>query len=567
MASLATAHVLDALEAAVMRAFAWQAIDPAHPYHGAWIDPATGIDDPGHNGTAALLTACCYLLIARDEIPRADAGLSPDNVQARAHLAVDYLLRVQRPSGLIDLPSANFDSSPDTGFVVQELATTLELARQRDWHGAGWDGLAQKIERFIRHAVAGIKTGGFHTPNHRWVIASALAQAGALFPDLDVEPTIAAYVAEGFDVDAEGAFLERSAATYDAVNDRSLLLLADHYDDPEVRTQAHAAVRANLTLDLSLLNADMTVETGLSHRQDFGTRVVPLNLAMSYLYFGWIAQDAHFLRAAQTIWDAADAPSLGTAMWLSYVMIRFTPSIPEPATLPALPDRFARNFETNGLWRVRHGALSASFFRGTPRLGTIVFGQAEIRAIRISQSYFGVGLFIAETLIADGARAVLRSEGRADPRRPAYEQPLGRPVPPEEWERLRTERELRWVPPCTSELAITHSADGFDLEYRTLDGLDRVPAQIAIDFAPGGIWETDDTASMPQAGQVLFLKRGAGTMRYGADVIAIDPGAGAHRIWQMRHTTPAPDCVRVLLTFLTPVDHRFAIRGFSGLSP
>ena len=44
------------IEAAAMRAFAWQAVDPAHLYHGAWIDPATGIDDPGHNGTAALLT-------------------------------------------------------------------------------------------------------------------------------------------------------------------------------------------------------------------------------------------------------------------------------------------------------------------------------------------------------------------------------------------------------------------------------------------------------------------------------------------------------------------------------
>jgi hypothetical protein len=55
-------------------------------------------------------------------------------------------------------------------------------------------------------------------------------------------------------------------------------------------------------------------------------------------------------------------------------------------------------------------------------------------------------------------------------------------------------------------------------------------------------------------------------MRYGKDAITIAPGAGAHRIWQMRHTTPAPDCVRVLLTFLTPTDHHFTIRGYEGLA-
>ena len=508
MAHLATAHVIDALDTAVARLLYWHATDPAHPYYGALIDPATGIDDPGHGGTAALLTACCYLLLARDETtPSVSASIPPDELLRRAHLMIDYLLHVQRPSGLIDLRSANYDSSPDTGFVVQELATILELARQRDRRDADWAALATKIERFIRQAAEGIRTGGFHTPNHRWVIASALAQAGALFPDLALSPTIAAYVAEGFDVDTEGAFIERSAAIYDAVNDRSLLLLADHWDDADTRTRASAAVRANLTLDLSLLNADGTVETALSHRQDYGTRVVPLNLAMSYLYCGCVENDSLFLRAAQTLWDAESAPSLGNLMWLAYVLLRFNPSLPDPTTLPALPDQFARAFPKNGLWRVRDGLLSASFFKGTPRLCTLLFGEAEIRAIRISQSYFGVGLFVADTLTMQDNRAVLRSEGRADPRRPAYEQPLGRPVPPEQWEAMRNERDLRWVPPCTSELTVTHTDGGFDLHYRTLDGFDRVPGgnrhrlRARRHLGNGGhrIQATGGTGPLPQA--------------------------------------------------------------------
>ena len=106
---------------------------------------------------------------------------------------------------------------------------------------------------------------------------------------------------------------------------------------------------------------------------------------------------------------------------------------------------------------------------------------------------------------------------------------------------------------------------GFDLRYRTLDGLDRVAAQIALDFPPGGIWETADTRTKPVAGQALFLKQGYGAMRYGNDVIEIGPGAAAHGMWQMREAEPAPNHVRVLLTFLTPVDYAFTIRAYRGL--
>ena len=37
----------------------------------------------------------------------------------QAILAADYLLRAQRPGGLIDLRSVNIDSSPDTSIMLQ----------------------------------------------------------------------------------------------------------------------------------------------------------------------------------------------------------------------------------------------------------------------------------------------------------------------------------------------------------------------------------------------------------------------------------------------------------------
>ena len=230
-----------------------------------------------------------------------------------ALLAADAMMRAQRPSGLLDLLSVNYDSSPDTGFTVQQLCTVIELGRMQAQDDAVWVALLGKIEQFIRRAVPGMMDGGFHTPNHRWVIAAALSQAARLFPDLDVRRTVDAYLAEEVDIDAEGFFIERSVGVYDAVNDRSLLLIAENYGWPA----ALDAVERNLTLDLRLLHADGTAETGLSRRQDYGTREVALGLAPCYLMFHGMRPNPLFSRAAQWLWDAAPTPP-GHLEWLLY---------------------------------------------------------------------------------------------------------------------------------------------------------------------------------------------------------------------------------------------------------
>ena len=118
---------------------------------------------------------------------RAGAGDEQRIAQARtllpaAILAADAMMRAQRSSGLLDLLSVNYDSSPDTGFTVQQLCTVIELGRTRAQDDAVWVALLGKIEQFIRRAVPGMMDGGFHTPNHRWVIAAALEPGRPALP-------------------------------------------------------------------------------------------------------------------------------------------------------------------------------------------------------------------------------------------------------------------------------------------------------------------------------------------------------------------------------------------------
>ena len=560
MSRLTLGNVLPVLARHISTAFALQITDPQHPDYGGIVYPEWGLAAAG--SATSFITGCGFVYLAHMGHQHHALDLDPAELLAKASLAAEYLRRVQRPSGLIDLRDCNYDSSPDTGFSVQMLCTLIELGRPMAQLDPDLAALLDQVEQFIRRAVPGMCTGGFHTPNHRWVIASALAQTGQLFTDLDIRSVLEAYLAEGFDLDVEGAFHERSSGVYDAVCDRSLLLIADNW----ACTTTRPTVKTNLEFNLHLLHADGTIETGLSRRQDYGTAVVPLTLASCYLYSAAIEPNPVFVRTAQTLWENARTPNPSELNWLAYVLLKF--GDPAPSSAP-LPQDYSRWFLHNGLWRVRRGPLSASFFRGGTRLFTLRFGQAELGSVKISANYFGTagGWFIGDSLDVHDNIGTFRSEGLGRPRRPGYELPMGRPVPSERYEEMLPERSLRRVPPLTSTLTVQEVQGGFDLHYQTLDGLDCVTAQIAFDFAPGGTWETDDACFQPQAGQVIFVKRGYGTMRYGSDVIQIGPGADAHRMWSMRDAEPAPHHARVLMTFVAPIDHRFSIRAWHGLAP
>jgi hypothetical protein len=570
-----------------------QITDTAHPEVGGIVSsdkdtqprhlPFVGVGSglPEVVATFEFVAACGYLYIAGRRSPNHVHPRAPEFV-TRATAGMDFLIHSQRPSGLIDLINCNFDSSPDTGFCVQMLVPLLQTGGE--WRGddPAWNILCERIETFVRHAVPGLITGGFHTPNHRWVISSALALAARFVPGVEtaadrggVATAIDPMLAEGIDIDAEGAFIERSVIVYDAVCDRSLLFLEQFWPAANAAGAARAAI-ANLEFDLYLINHDGAAETGLSRRQDYGTKAVPVSLAACYLLAARMPAGAGkkdaFVGAARFLWQKArqnDDPLIVPNLnWLVYALL-VTNTEAELALgdeTKAPPD-FARAFPANGFWRARRGCLAATAFTDTTRLLHLNFGLAELAGLKISQSYFGAGLFVADTLQGDGSGTVLRSGGCRVPRRPGYELPLGSSVPPADWEKLRHTRPLRAIPPAAGELAITllPGDAGLELRYRTTDGVDKVPAQIALDFVPGGIWESGDLITKPVAGQVLFLKHGSGRMHYGLDVIEIEGGAHAHTMWAMRDSETAPTHVRVLLTFLTPVDHRFVIKTWRGL--
>lgn len=550
-------NVLEQLEATLSETFWRQITDSEHATDnaGAIVNLDYGVADPSHGSTVPFLVGCGFLYLAHAH-GSWNTRLEPTQLLARATAAAEYMLRAQRPSGLIDLLSTNYDSSPDTAFAVQQLCTLVELGRPLAPKDPALAGLLEHVETFIKRAAPGILTGGFHTPNHRWVIVSALAQTHALFPEIDITSVVSDYLAEGIDIDAEGTFIERSAGVYDAVSDRSLLLMATFWDIPEAR----AAANKNLNLNMHLLHENGTVVTGLSRRQDYGKAVVPLSLATPYL-LGAQANPT-FTATAKMLWEKALEPSLVDLCWLGYALLKL--GDPRADTTQA-PDDYTHHLPQNGLVRIRRGPLSTSFFRARTQLLAMHFGAAELTSLTIHQSFFGIGRFVADELEVANHTITLHASGENFLHKPGYELPLGRPVPPDRWEDTFKERAYRPLEPLASTLSAREVPHGFALSYRTLSGIDRVMTQISFDFPAGGIWETEDSCLKPVAGQTLFLKRGYGTMRYGKDAIRIGPGAHAHTTWEMRAAETAPEHVRVLMTFLTPIEHAFSILGKRGL--
>lgn len=555
--------VVPHLITSVNRDIHWQILDESHPYYGALVNQHSGLEEAGHGGTTRFTQSCGLLLLIGEKYSDIDLSSAPsqDDLLHRMTIALDYMHRAQRPSGLLDLRSTNYDSSPDTGFVVEILCAFTNIAKDSTILAEP----LKQIESFIRRAVPGILIGGFHTPNHRWVITSALTQSGKLFPDLGVDDVVKSYLAEGFDADEEGAYIERSVGIYDTVSNRALMFIAENWDDPEVVESALSAVNRNLDFDLHLLHADGTAETGLSRRQDYGTRKVPTPLITPLLQYNGNRPNPLYVKAAQWFWEQATLRGdIQDVAWHTYTLLKYG-NLPD-AVDAEIPSNFVRHYPINQIWRVRKEDISASVFGSVTRLMTLTYGDIEMSSIKISQTYFGVGHFIAENMTTDENSVTLHSSGVQKLHKPGYELPLGRQVAPEDWDTTFKERDIYPIPPAKSELKVEAVENGFDFHFRTLDGLDQVPVQIAFDFPAGGYWETADTALQTHPAQTIFLKQGAGQLRIGNSVLQIDGGADGHRYYAMRHAEPVPaDQVRILITFITPVDHKFSIRLSQGL--
>ena len=327
------ARIVERNDTALDRALRAQVTEPGNPRLG-------GVADDYNMFSAGAAGGLIEMAAASFIAPGFRNHDSAELLQ-RIRLAAQFLERSQSPEGNIDLLSTNFNSPPDTGFVVHNVGTAAAIAKLYDK-----PEILGALRPFLMKAGAGMAAGGIHTPNHRWVISSALAQINDVFPDPRYSRRIAQWLAEGIDIDEDGQFIERSTVTYNTVTDRAFTVMAAKLKRPELLDP----VRRNLRAMMYLLHPDGEVVTEVSKRQDQFVRGTMAGYWFPVNYLAIHDNDGQFAAIAQTLTSNARLSAL-----LEYPELNRALPPEKP-----LPEDYEKWFPAIGLARVRRGPYDAT---------------------------------------------------------------------------------------------------------------------------------------------------------------------------------------------------------------
>jgi hypothetical protein len=454
-------------------------------------------------------------------------------VARRIGLAARFLERSQSPEGFIDLLSTNFNSPPDTGFVVHNVGTAAANAKR---YGAA--EVVGMLRPFLKKAADGLSVGGIHTPNHRWVVSSALAQVNAVYPDPAYVRRIEQWLAEGIDIDEDGQYTERSTVTYNTVCDRAFTVLAAKLGRPELL----APVRTNLRAMMYLLHPDGEVVTEVSRRQDQFVRGTMAGYWMPAFYLAMHDRDGQFAALARMI----GAERVPLSARLEYPELN--------GELPAaadLPSDYEKLFGAIGLARVRRGSRDATVvFSGNSRFLSMRSGGAVVQAVRFASSFFGKGQFAPASWAREGKGYVLRQSLEAP-----YYQPVEPPtrVTPANWAAMRARRKESQVCRLEQSALVEETRNGFALRVDS-KGTPGVPLAVEISLREGG--KLEGCRPAPRATDGWILEKEFATYRVGGNVVKFGPGSAPHWETQLRGAEAKLPGVSVYVTGYTPFSHR-----------
>lgn len=481
--------------------------------------------------------------------------------------AADKLLAAQHADGTID--SGNLCSPPDTGFVVQTVCAALAVLQRMNLPQLA--PVDNKLAKFLLAAGEALTTGGIHTPNHRWVVTSALAQLNSLFPAAKYVDRIDDWLGEGLYCDADGQFAERSTGIYSRVEDNALITMARLLRRPALLEP----VRRNLAMTIFYMHPNGELETMGSRRQDQNYTAWISNYYLQYRYMANKDQNGEFAavaRLAEEIGLEHAEAKIPLIEFLEEPLYR--QKLPDAKPLPVDYERF---FKNSSLARIRRGEASGTVYGGSDwPLGiasglasnqtffSFRKGKAVLESVRMMPVYFGEGAFRSEGLKAEGGGYVLEQDLHVP-----YYQPLPKHLRNAQgdypltsaggrfWGKMNfPERQKSNIQTLGQKITVTEKAGVFELAF-DVSGNDRVPVAIELTFRRDG--EVEGIEPGKTRANLFFLRQGTGSFRVGEDVIRFGPGQADHEMIRIEGATNdasqralPPDRYRVYITGVTP---------------
>ena len=460
--------------------------------------------------------------------------------------AITCLLNVQHEDGTIDLHSTNFHSTPDTAFLVNYISPVYVVLNRLD--RSELVGAVENLKRFLRNSGKHLAVGGIHTPNHRWVVCSALARIHSFFPSQHYVDRIEDWLGEGIDMDSDGQYTEHSVGVYSPTCDDMFITIGRLHNRPELLDVA----RKNLDMSLYYIQPGGEVLTDASGRQDNAQTGYVHGYYYAYRYFA--LKDRNPVYAAVCRLIENQMPERITRYISEFLE---TPDLlKELPKATSIPTDYFRRFPHSGVFRIRRGETDLSVIERNPTFMSFMKGTAVLQSVRLAAAFFGSrGQFISEdATVVDETIALTKSETHG------YFQPFpeSRRTGDGDMEKMpRALRTMSEVQQLDYRVEISESEGVARVDIR-IEGTPHVPVSLEMSFRPGG--ELKGVIADKNLEGASFLEKGMGQYVHGKDTIKFGPGLAEHKWAEIRGMLPKQNGESVYLTGYTPFKHTLYLK-------
>lgn len=507
--------------------------DVNHKYAGGYRND---MEIPNPHSTAGFIMVSCMLMSCPES-----AFYQSKELVKEVESAARCMLKFQHSDGTIDLLETNFHSTPDTGFILENMIPAYKYLKLSNVKGA--ESSLELIKTFLKNAGEALTVGGIHTPNHRWVVSAALTKLNELFPDPRYINRIEQWLAEHIDIDADGQYNEKSTNSYSPIVNRSLIIIAKGLNKLELLEP----VRKNLVMTFYYVHPNGEVVTEASNRQDKGTIGNMAKYYYCYRYMALLDNNGEMAAMCRLIENTSTKNQL--AGYLDYFLE--DPNLwKELPASKSLPTNYAKAFPYSGVVRIRRGNWDATILSNNASWLTFHKGNAVLQAMRIAASFFGKGQFDSIKIEQQGNAWVLTKSLEGP-----YYQPIAQDKidPNGDWDKMpRTNRPQSEIQKLVAIVKISEANNGLQIDI-DMSGTEGVPVSFELIFRAGGTFA--GVTKHPKKDNAFLLTSESGSYTVNSDTIQFGPGKAEHKGIQLRGALPAMDAPTVYLTGFTPFKH------------
>ncbi len=527
-----------------------QIMDKDNPNYGAFLDK-NHILDAKYTiyRTASMISLYCC----------PDSSLYKDEELFKRLMAgLGFAQKMQLESGLYDYVTCNFSSAPDTAFCIKKLMPTFFFLR--DIRGENRtekeEEIFKIIDGIIGKAAKGIITGGFHTPNHRWAIASTLMECYKIYGDEAMKTCAEKYLAEGIDCNEDGEYAEKSAGNYNRVNNDAMITLAQATGDKSYEEH----VIRNLKMMLHYWEPDDSVFTANSTRFDKDRLMYPTDYYTEYMLMAVRHQVPEFYEMCNTIIDICQRRNLHGPDCLIYFMWYPEWRNIEHEGLFGNPD-YHVFYKNSGISRNKTGRYTYTVMNGKSNF--LYFHDGTIKLeMKVAGSFCEHRAFKGETMeeTADGLHLHQTMHGW-------YYLPWSPDKIPQTndwWQMDNASRDKKMGPDMDIDVWVKENAagDGIDVRVKT-SGVDGAPWRIEMSVTGADFMENGHLATNLKGNETIIAKDDYVQLSNYRDTLTVGPAFGTHRFMEGKEDSELTNAGASTLYFTdyTGFDHTITIRN------